>query len=78
MQIIAELTTKQDPQAMATSIDIALTRELHDLSQQVDAVEERVTDLESSTVPMLQRPPPPPWSSNTRPSATILLKSNCS
>lgn len=33
---------------MAASIVTALTRELHDLHQQVDTVEERVTDLESS------------------------------
>lgn len=34
---------------MATSIVSALSRELHDLCQQVDTVEERVTILESST-----------------------------
>lgn len=34
---------------MAASIVHALTRELHDLHQQVDTVEERVTDLELTT-----------------------------
>lgn len=47
--IVAYLTTKQDLQAMETSIVIALTRELHDLRQQVDTVEERLVVLESST-----------------------------
>lgn len=40
--IVSGLPTKQDLNAMATSIVNALTRELHDLKQQVDVVEERV------------------------------------
>lgn len=47
--IVVDLPTKQDLHAMAASIVNALTRELHDLPQQVDTVEERVTVLESST-----------------------------
>lgn len=46
--IVSGLPTKQDLNAMATSIVNALTRELHDLKQQVDVVEERVTAIETS------------------------------
>lgn len=46
--LVADLPTKQDLQVMAASIVNALTRELHDLRQQVDTVE-RVMVLESST-----------------------------
>lgn len=47
--IVAGLPTRQDLQEMAASIVNALSRELHDLRQQVDTVEERVTVLKSST-----------------------------
>lgn len=47
--IVAGLPSKQDLQEMAASIVSALSRELHDLRQQVDTVEERVTVLESSS-----------------------------
>lgn len=48
-EIVAGLPTIQDLQVMATSIVNALSRELHDLRQKVDTVEERVTVLETST-----------------------------
>ncbi|PIO28748.1 hypothetical protein AB205_0221580 [Aquarana catesbeiana] len=46
--ILSGLPTRQDLQEMAASIVNALSRELHDLRQQVDTVDERVTVLESS------------------------------
>lgn len=49
LKLVVDLPTKQDLHAMAASIVNALTWELHDLPQQVDTVEERVTVLESST-----------------------------
>lgn len=60
-EIVAALPTKEDLQAMATSIVNILTRELHELRQQVDTVKERVTELESSTTSTdarLTTPPP--------------------
>lgn len=46
--LIADLPTWQDIQAMAASIVSALFRELHDIKQQVDMVEEQVATLETS------------------------------
>lgn len=47
-ELLADIPTKQDLQAVVTSIVNALSHELHDLWQQMDSLEERVTDLETS------------------------------
>lgn len=48
-EIVADLPTKQHLQAMATSIVNALSWKLHEIHQQVDIVEDWVTELESSS-----------------------------